>query len=248
MRSKRRMDGFRIEITLRGMQSRGWGSWPPIGTTPTTTETKPRCWRLPSSWALQPAPCWAMAARKASNWRSRRRSNRGQILISPHRDRAAHPALFTGGMGSGLLGTTTTTTAATATTAAATTTTLGGVTLATSAGGLTAAGAALNAGFAGLASSASVSLINNGGDIGKTLRELGSKDSLKNLLVSMATAGALNGLSNTLTLGGQTLANITPQTANFGANLAKAAINNVASATINSALTGASLVLAEKSS
>ena len=86
-----------------------------------------------------------------------------------------------------------------------------------------------------------MSLINNGGDIGKTLRELGSKDSLKNLLVSMATAGALNGLSNTLTIGGQTLANITPQTANFGANLAKAAINNVASATINSALTGASL-------
>ncbi len=138
-------------------------------------------------------------------------------------------AWATGGMGVELLGSTT-----------AGTTTLGGVTLATSTG-VTAAGAALNAGFAGLASTASVSLINNGGDIGKTLRELGSKDSLKSLLLSMATAGALNGLSNSLTINGQTLASITPQTADFGANLAKAAINNVASAAINSALTGASL-------
>ncbi|MFN3809115.1 MAG: filamentous hemagglutinin N-terminal domain-containing protein [Roseateles asaccharophilus] len=139
-------------------------------------------------------------------------------------------AWATGGMGVELLGSTT-----------AGTTTLGGVTLATSAGGLTAAGAALNAGFAGLAASASVSLVNNGGDIGKTLKELGSKDSIKNLLTSMLTAGALNGLSNTLTLNGQTLASITPQNSGFAANLGKAVISNVASAAINSTLTGASL-------
>jgi filamentous hemagglutinin len=58
----------------------------------------------------------------------------------------------------------------------------------------TAAGAALKAGFSALAAQASVSLANNGGDIGKTLKELGSSNTVKNTLVAMSTAGAGTGI------------------------------------------------------
>ncbi|HCV3310186.1 TPA: DUF637 domain-containing protein, partial [Acinetobacter baumannii] len=51
-----------------------------------------------------------------------------------------------------------------------------------------------------LATQASVSLINNGGNIGKTLKELGSKDSVKNLAVSVITAGLLSQASTALNL------------------------------------------------
>jgi hypothetical protein len=68
-----------------------------------------------------------------------------------------------------------TTTAATAT-AAATATTF-------------AAGAAVNAGFAALASQAAVSFANNGGDLGQTLKDMGDKDAVKNILIAMGTAG-----------------------------------------------------------
>jgi len=77
----------------------------------------------------------------------------------------------TGGMGAELAGT-----ASTTTTAGVATTTY------------TAAGAALNAGFSALAAQASVSLANNGGDISKTLKDLGSSNTVKNTLVAMATA------------------------------------------------------------
>ena len=53
----------------------------------------------------------------------------------------------------------------------------------------TAAGTALNAGFSALAAQASVSLANNGGDISKTLKDMGSSTSVRNMLVAMATAG-----------------------------------------------------------
>ncbi|MCG9515296.1 DUF637 domain-containing protein, partial [Acinetobacter pittii] len=51
-----------------------------------------------------------------------------------------------------------------------------------------------------LATQASVSLINNGGNIGKTLKELGSKDSVKNLAASVVTAGLLSQVSTALNL------------------------------------------------
>ncbi|HAV4458870.1 TPA: DUF637 domain-containing protein [Acinetobacter baumannii] len=51
-----------------------------------------------------------------------------------------------------------------------------------------------------LATQASVSLINNGGNIGKTLKELGSKDSVKNLAASVITAGLLSQASTALNL------------------------------------------------
>lgn len=97
----------------------------------------------------------------------------------------------TGGMGAELAGAaSTTTTAGVATTT--TTIAIAGTTLATTVGATTtytAAGAALNAGFSALAAQASVSLANNGGDTGKTLKELGLSNTVKNTLVAMATAG-----------------------------------------------------------
>jgi filamentous hemagglutinin len=158
-------------------------------------------------------------------------------------------AYFTAGMGTALVGTTTTTTAATATTAAVSTTTAAGTTLATTTAATattaatvtySAAGAALNAGFSALASSAAVSFVNNGGDLGQTLKDLGSKDSVKNVLLSMATAGALNELGKTNLIGNKALNQITAADG-FAANLGKNMINNVASAAMTSALTGASL-------
>lgn len=98
-------------------------------------------------------------------------------------------AIVTWGWGSALAGTTVAAEGA----AAGATTTLGGITLSsTTAAGVTtytAAGAALNAGFTTLATQASISLINNKGDIGKTLKELGTSDTVKQVVASMLTAG-----------------------------------------------------------
>ncbi|MFN4065301.1 MAG: DUF637 domain-containing protein [Parazoarcus communis] len=96
-------------------------------------------------------------------------------------------AIVTWGWGSSAA-TTSTAIGSTGTTA----TTVGGMTLSTTtATGITysALGTALNAGFTTLATQASVSLINNKGDIGQTLKDLGSSDSVKQLLTSMLTAG-----------------------------------------------------------
>ena len=58
---------------------------------------------------------------------------------------------------------------------------------------LTTTGAALSAataaGISTLTSEAAVSLANDGGDIGKTLRDLGSRQSVKNIIAAMLTAG-----------------------------------------------------------
>jgi hypothetical protein len=57
----------------------------------------------------------------------------------------------------------------------------------------------------------------------------------------MATAGALQNLSEVMTIDGQKLSAINAKDSTFGANLGKNLINNMASATMNSALTGAKL-------
>jgi hypothetical protein len=148
-------------------------------------------------------------------------------------------AYFTAGMGTALVGTTTvgaagastaavagttlaTTTAATATTAAVTT--------------YTTAGVVVNAGMTALASSAAVSFVNNGGDISKTLKDLGSKDSIKNIALAMVTAGVLSELNASLGLD-----KINAKDSTFGANLGKAVVNNLANAGVTSAITGTSL-------
>ncbi|HFX6226417.1 DUF637 domain-containing protein [Acinetobacter nosocomialis] len=63
-----------------------------------------------------------------------------------------------------------------------------------------ALGAMANAAVTSLAAQASVSLINNGGDIGKTLKDLGSKDAAKNLAASVVTAGLMSQVSSALNL------------------------------------------------
>ena len=65
---------------------------------------------------------------------------------------------------------------------------------------LTTSGAAMSgalaAGISSLASQAAVSLANNGGDIGKTLQDLGSSQSAKNVVAAMLTAGVGQGLGH----------------------------------------------------
>ena len=61
--------------------------------------------------------------------------------------------------------------------------------------GSTAIGSAVTAGVSSLSSMASVSLINNQGNIGKTLKDLGSSENVKNLLTAMVTAGVLSGMN-----------------------------------------------------
>ena len=58
------------------------------------------------------------------------------------------------------------------------------------------AGAVANAAFTSLAAQASISLINNKGDIGKTLKELGSSNTVKAVLTAIVTAGVIDQISN----------------------------------------------------
>jgi len=138
-------------------------------------------------------------------------------------------AAYTGNMGANLLGGT----AATSTSAA----TLMGSTV---------YGAAANAGFAALAASAGVSFVNNGGDIGKTLSDMGSSQNVKNVLTAMVTAGVLNAMGSTPTATGQTGANAqvvstTQAMDKFTANLMQNVTNNMASAVVSSAINGTPL-------
>ena len=62
-------------------------------------------------------------------------------------------------------------------------------------------------------------MVNNGGDIGKTLEQLGSEQSIKGLLTTMVTAGALDTLNSSMSIDGVKLSNINAQNAGLGANL-----------------------------
>lgn len=142
-------------------------------------------------------------------------------------------AFFTAGMGTAAAGT-----------ATAAGTTAGGVTLATTtAAGVTtytAAGAALNAAFTSLASTAAVSFVNNGGDLGAVFKDLGSSASVNQLITGMLTAGAVNSLSSQLSVGGKQLADITIKDG-FTSYFGKSLIEQSTSAAMNSALNGTSL-------
>ena len=127
-------------------------------------------------------------------------------------------AAYTGNMGADMLGGT----AATSTSAA---------TLM----GSTALGAAANAGFAALAASAGVSFVNNGGDIGKTLSDMGSSQNIKGIALAMVSAGVLSDFNSTMGLDKVKVSD------GFTANLNKAVMNNLANATMTSAITGTSL-------
>lgn len=104
-------------------------------------------------------------------------------------------AIATAGAGAAALGTTTTLAGG------GTVTTFGGITLATTAAGgattFTAAGAMINAAVTSIATQASVGLVNNQGNVSKTLKDLGSKENIKSLATSIATAGVLSQLADT---------------------------------------------------
>jgi len=115
--------------------------------------------------------------------------------------------------------------------------------LVTSMGLTGATAAAMTAGLTTLAASASVSFVNNGGDLGKTLKDMGSSQNVKGVLTAMVTAGVLTELGSTTTATGQTGANAqvvsTTQAVNdFSANLTRNVTNNLSSAVVSSAING----------
>lgn len=57
---------------------------------------------------------------------------------------------------------------------------------------------AVSAGVRAIAAKAAVSLANNQGDISATLKELGSSQSVKSIIASMAIEGSLAGLDATV--------------------------------------------------
>jgi filamentous hemagglutinin len=143
-------------------------------------------------------------------------------------------AYFTAGAGTG---------AVTAVTGASASTIAGSVALSAAAG---AASAAITT----LATQAAVSMINNQGNLGAVLNELGSKDSIKNLAMAMVTAGALSGLSTAMggitTANGTNWANINA-TSPFVDQLQKNLVNQLTSNVLQTALTGGNSKDYEKS-
>ena len=107
-------------------------------------------------------------------------------------------AAATAGAGAAALGTTS------AVAGGGTVTTFGGMTLATTtAAGMTtytATGAIVNAALTSLATQASISAVNNGGNLGKVLEDIGSKDSVKSLVTSVITVGLMDKLNTSLDL------------------------------------------------
>ena len=129
---------------------------------------------------------------------------------------------FTAGAGSGVVG-------ATATGATATT-----------AGVVTAA--VVQAAITTLAIQATTSLINNKGNVGKTLDDLGRSENVKALVTAMVTAGVLSGLSQTITLGdGNTSLNNINAKSSFPLQLQKNLIDNATGAVLNHAINGGDL-------
>lgn len=146
-------------------------------------------------------------------------------------------AMATGSLGVDMLGTTSPAVAGVSTTS------LGGITLSTTVGTTvttTAAGAALNAGMASLASMSAVSFVNNGGDVGAVLKDLGSKEAVQQLLVGMAGAGMAQGLSNTLSFNGTALSDITKDHG-AAAYLGRQLVEHGARASANALLLGTPL-------
>lgn len=152
-------------------------------------------------------------------------------------------AVLTYGAGTALAGTAATASTSgtaigitTTATAAGSTTTLGGITLATTVGTgasavttYTAAGTMLNTALTSIATQSSISLINNGGDISQTLKELGSKNSVKNLATAVVTAGLLSSVSQTLNIKIDDM----PQFQQFANNFVKGVGGNIISSTLN---------------
>lgn len=94
-------------------------------------------------------------------------------------------------------------------------------------------GAGAQAAVTTLASQASVSLVNNGGDLGKTLKDLGSKESVKGLATSVVTAGLLNQVGTAL--------NLKPDSALLSDRVINNFTNSVSSSLVQTAINGGNL-------
>lgn len=91
--------------------------------------------------------------------------------------------------------------------------------------------AAINAGLNQLVTSASISLINNQGDLGKTLKELGSSENLRSLATAVVTAGLVAGITEVSGLGKPLAANAT-----LAERTTQALQRNLIRATVSSAV------------
>ncbi|WEI11755.1 DUF637 domain-containing protein [Acinetobacter soli] len=58
----------------------------------------------------------------------------------------------------------------------------------------------INAAVTSIATQASVGLVNNQGDISKTVKDLGSKDSVKSLAIAVVTAGLMDTVGASLNI------------------------------------------------
>lgn len=102
--------------------------------------------------------------------------------------------------------------------------------------------AVVQAAITTLATQATLSLINNKGDVGKTLNDMGKSENVKALVTSMITAGILSGISQTMTLAdGKTSLNSVNAKSGFFDQLQKNVINNTASTVVNHAMYGGDL-------
>ncbi len=90
-----------------------------------------------------------------------------------------------------------------------------------------------NAAVTSLLTQASISTINNGGDLGKTLKELGNNNSIKNLATSVVTAGLLSQVSTAL--------NLKPDSSLLPDRLMNNFTNSVGSTLVQTAINGGNL-------
>ena len=105
--------------------------------------------------------------------------------------------------------------------------------------------AVANAGFVALTSQAAITLINNKGNLGKTLSDLGREETLRSVATAMVTAGALSALAGIISVPNAdgnlvTLAEISGKS-DLVAQIGKNVINNTASAVIDTAINGGDL-------
>ena len=104
-----------------------------------------------------------------------------------------------------------------------------------SAGVAAATTTAVAAGITTLATQATIALINSQGDIGAALKELGSKENVKNLAVAMVTAGLVKGIG--IEFGLDKVTAKSPFIDQLSANL----VNSVTGSLVSTAINGGSL-------
>ncbi len=106
----------------------------------------------------------------------------------------------------------------------------------------TVASAAIAAGLVTIAVESNIALINNKGNVGKTMDEMNKSENVKAVVIAMITAGVLAELGQTIKLGdANTSLNSINAKSSFPLQLEKNLINNAASTVINHAINGGDL-------